>query len=386
MLARLTPVRDRVGITRVADVTGLDRIGVPVVAVCRPRNRSLAVHQGKGLTLAAARVSGIMESIERFCGEYFRGPDRMASYAELAADGETIEIGLWPVPSSAVRDADAKIGWTAGYDLMTESDVWVPYPVVHFDKRAPGPPGADSFHNTSTGLASGATYAEALLHALSEIVERDALTLWRLLPAFHQATTRVLLASVSDPACHGLIAAIEAAGLGCGIWNLTNEIEVPVFLCRIVEPRDDGFRPSDLVDGVGCHPCREIALSRAVTEAIQIRATAISGSRNDLFRRFYHTPDAAGIAAARASIAGTAAGRPFETSPTFAGDSPADDLGHLLSRLRPHVKHVIAVDVTHEETRGVPAVRVLVPELEDGEDMERYAPRRRAVAAYLGRP
>jgi ribosomal protein S12 methylthiotransferase accessory factor len=195
----------------------------------------------------------------------------------------------------------------------------------------------------------------------------------------------VSLASVSDPSCHELLAALEAAGLGCGIFNLGSEIEVPVFLCRIVEFRDDGFRPSDLVDGVGCHPCREIALSRAITEAIQIRATAISGSRNDLFRRFYRRPDAAGIAAARASLADPAAGRPFGACPTFAGEAPADDLRHLIARLRPHVKHVIAVDVTHEGAGGVPAVRVLVPELEDGEDMEGYRPRRRAVAAYLGR-
>ncbi len=36
------------GITRVADVTGLDHVGVPVVAVYRPNARSLVTAQGKG--------------------------------------------------------------------------------------------------------------------------------------------------------------------------------------------------------------------------------------------------------------------------------------------------------------------------------------------------
>ena len=43
---RLAPV---MGITRVANVTGLDSVGIPVVMVCRPNSRSVAVSQGKGI-------------------------------------------------------------------------------------------------------------------------------------------------------------------------------------------------------------------------------------------------------------------------------------------------------------------------------------------------
>ena len=52
------------GITRIANVTGLDRTGIPVVMVVRPNARSVAVSQGKGLTLAAAKASGVMEAAE----------------------------------------------------------------------------------------------------------------------------------------------------------------------------------------------------------------------------------------------------------------------------------------------------------------------------------
>src|ERR1700683_2893370 len=63
-LARVLPLAPRMGITRVAVLTGLDVLGVPVVAATRPNSRSIAVHQGKGVTLAAAKASAVMEAVE----------------------------------------------------------------------------------------------------------------------------------------------------------------------------------------------------------------------------------------------------------------------------------------------------------------------------------
>src|SRR5947199_10190096 len=57
---RFLPV---MGITRTADITGLDVIGLPVVTVCRPNSRAVTVSLGKGHGLAAARAAGVMESI-----------------------------------------------------------------------------------------------------------------------------------------------------------------------------------------------------------------------------------------------------------------------------------------------------------------------------------
>jgi ribosomal protein S12 methylthiotransferase accessory factor YcaO len=48
-LDRLKPLLPEFGITRIADVTGLDTIGIPVMTVVRPLARSLSVSQGKGL-------------------------------------------------------------------------------------------------------------------------------------------------------------------------------------------------------------------------------------------------------------------------------------------------------------------------------------------------
>ena len=63
-VAPVRPFLAAMGITRVANVTGLDHVGIPVVMVCRPNSWSLAVSQGEGLDLAAAEASGLMEAIE----------------------------------------------------------------------------------------------------------------------------------------------------------------------------------------------------------------------------------------------------------------------------------------------------------------------------------
>src|SRR5262245_14339336 len=44
---RLTALMPSCGMTRLADITGLDRIGVPVAMVARPNAQSVSVSQGK---------------------------------------------------------------------------------------------------------------------------------------------------------------------------------------------------------------------------------------------------------------------------------------------------------------------------------------------------
>ncbi len=80
-LARVRPHLASMGITRIANVTGLDRTGVPVVMVCRPNARSLAVSQGKGLTLDAAKASGVMEAIELYHAERIELPLKLGALA-----------------------------------------------------------------------------------------------------------------------------------------------------------------------------------------------------------------------------------------------------------------------------------------------------------------
>ena len=62
---RVSPVLSRLGITRVAKQTSLDRIGVPVWCACTPNAKAIVIAQGKGIDDDAARTSAVMEAVER---------------------------------------------------------------------------------------------------------------------------------------------------------------------------------------------------------------------------------------------------------------------------------------------------------------------------------
>ena len=60
----ISPLIHDFGITRLIDLTKLDRIGFPCYSATRPMGRSVCVSCGKGVTHQDAKVSALMESIE----------------------------------------------------------------------------------------------------------------------------------------------------------------------------------------------------------------------------------------------------------------------------------------------------------------------------------
>ena len=60
-----------IGVTRVANVTHLDKLRIPVALAMRPNSRLLATAQGKGVTSELAKISALMESIRNLaCGKF----------------------------------------------------------------------------------------------------------------------------------------------------------------------------------------------------------------------------------------------------------------------------------------------------------------------------
>src|SRR4051795_11994988 len=64
-LARVRPLMARMGITRLGNITGLDRIGIPVAVAVRPNSRSVSVSQGKGLDSGQGVGSGAVGACGR---------------------------------------------------------------------------------------------------------------------------------------------------------------------------------------------------------------------------------------------------------------------------------------------------------------------------------
>jgi ribosomal protein S12 methylthiotransferase accessory factor len=382
-VARVLPMMRAAGITRVADVTGLDSIGIPVVMVCRPNSRSVSVAQGKGLDLDAARASGLMESLEQWHAEHIVRPLRFATAAELAPRHRLADIAGLPRLSIGSFHPHRKLLWIEGEDLLDGGSRWLPLEVVHTDYTLPLPPGSGCFLTTSTGLASGNDRVEAVLHGLYEVIERDAVALWHAGGPARRRQTRLDLETVDDPACRDLLARFDRAGIAVGVWDASSEIGLPVFVAEIVDRDPDPCRVLYVSSGQGCHRSRAIALSRALTEAAQSRLTIISGARDDVDRTSYQRFRAPGlIAAALAEIEQVGAPqRSFGAAADGFSERLDEDLEVVLGALRAAgLGQVVVVDLTRPEL-GLPVVRVVVPGLESMWDAPGYAPGPRAQKA-----
>ena len=359
-LARIEPLRERFGISRLAMITGLDRIGVPVALAIRPNTRSVAVSVGKGLDHIAARVSALMEAIEFAHAEQIDRPLLLASAEEIGDSRATVPLDLLPLEPGASLSDRQRFLWIEGVDLLAGGDVWLPYELVHAHYAWPPLPGAGTFAATTNGLASGNSLDEAICHGLCETIERDCLSLWQMAPEEVRGETLLDIASIDDPAAVQLIGRLRATGFGVALWDITSDLGVPAFNCLIVDRQSDDGHPGS---GSGCHPDRRVALSRALLEAIQVRATYISGSRDDIQRHEYDLAHFRTFQRAYERMTGRPRQR-FDAIDFRVFDTHAEDIDWLLSRLRDAgLPSAVVCDLSKEGT-GVAVARVVVPGLE----------------------
>ncbi|WP_045739081.1 YcaO-like family protein [Xanthomonas sp. MUS 060] len=355
----------RLGITRLANVTGLDRIGLPVCVAIRPNARSLATSQGKGETLEAAMVSALMESLELWHAEHLQLPVRIGTVEEMGGGQHVLSMTHAPIRSDATFDPARAIAWVQGWDLSADSACWIPYELVSMNlvRQAGSTP---VFLESTNGLSSGNHLAEALCHALCEVIERDAMSLWRLYDEDQRKQRQLDLRSVNDPTLRAIIDILADKGIVVGAWDITSDVGTPTFNCVILEdPASPDWRPIPAYFGAGTHLDPVVALSRAIHEAIQSRLTAISGSRDDIFQADYvrggNRDDHLWMINALTNPPGTL---PFLVSSAVSCTYVQNDVIILLEQLRRvGIRQVVAVDLTCEDI-GVPVVKVVVPELE----------------------
>jgi ribosomal protein S12 methylthiotransferase accessory factor len=281
---RVLPKLTRFGITRVADVTGLDTIGIPVAMAVRPLAKTLSVSQGKGQSLLLAKVSAAMEAIELWHAEYVSLPTLRRN-----VPGEQLNLSygvrdLAEVAGSLVTDV-TPLDWVRGTGLVTQRTVPVPRSVVSLvgpDEKTWMPAG---FVWSSNGLASGNSVEEAALHALYEIVERDAVA------ALPPQEFGVAIDAREIAECDGaaLVEMIRQSGASLAVYHVPSRIGVPCYSVRLWSA---DFPITSI--GFGAHLDSGVALSRAITEAAQSRLTVIAGSRDDIPALYDLVRDGAG--------------------------------------------------------------------------------------------
>lgn len=362
-LDRMRPWLRKLGVTRLANVTGLDVLGIPTVVAVRPNGRSLSVTQGKGLSLEAAKASALMEACELWHAEQVRLPLRWAPVGAIREAG-TLDVDRLPrmVPQ---LDADAGCCWVEGLELFSGADTPVPYELVHMDLTLPLPPGSGLFALGSNGLASGNHLEEALVHGLCEVIERDARTLFFLAPERVRASRRLRLDTLPDGVCRDLVEHFKSADLMLAAWDITHDVAVPAYLAAAIETTDDTFRAVGMAYGSGCHPDARVAWTRALTEVAQARLTRISGARDDILQEdFDALRSRETIRRDRAALEQQQPYLAFDERLSHVHATFEEDVQHILRAL--HVvglRQVVAVDLSRSGW-PVRVLRVVVPGLE----------------------
>jgi ribosomal protein S12 methylthiotransferase accessory factor len=267
---------------------------------------------------------------------------------------------------------DLPILWIEGRNLLNDAPIWLPYELVHTRYTLPLPSGSGCFPASSNGLASGNHILEAINHGIAEVVERDSTALWNHLDQAGRVRTRIDPSTINDADCARVLDQLERAGFAVALWDTTTDVGIAAFYCLITDRWHENAHSGA---GAGAHPSRAVALLRALTEAIQVRTTYITGSRDDL-RPDEFTPPAIARKLWRAQTLMGQGGAPrnFRDVPTWESRTCADDLAWMLDRLRAvGIAEVVAVDLTRPEI-GLPVVRVVIPGLEGPDDHDRYVP------------
>jgi ribosomal protein S12 methylthiotransferase accessory factor len=306
---RLKALAARCGVTRLADVTGLDDIGLPVWQAVRPAGRSLSVHQGKGRTHLDAQIGALSEAIECDCGERLQADGPRARFDDLSPS----ERGPALSDYARVRELApprAKTLWCEATDIVGGGRHYLPHALISLDltrRREPW------FERSSTGMGAGARETDALLTALCELIERDAVGEWERAPPIDRMATELEPGELPFGWFVELRERLRRSGASLRLFAPEAVIPLPAFVCWVEGPERFGRRWRRF-GGSGAHPDPETALFRAVAEALQSRLTFIAGVRDDMLPSSYERDRQQSLAALPPLPPGSA-GRGWETLP-----------------------------------------------------------------------
>lgn len=350
------------GITRITEITHLDRIGIPVFSAIRPlaAEGAVSIYAGKGATLSQAKASAIMEAFERYSAERQESDDGRIIFGKMDSIAEEVVNPISLILPNRLQSNPAvtRIEWIEAVNMKTGSKIWVPANAVfhpYVTRNA-----SHIFKSNTNGLASGNVLEEAILQALCEIIERDA---WSFFEVFKNKV-RLDVSNCDNEIINDFLTKFEDAGIELTLLDLTSDVGV----CTIAAVADDVKLkdPALLTMGIGTHLNPEIAVIRAISEVAQSRATQIHGTREDTVRADFmrkagydrmkrinkHWFDDSGEI------------KDLNLLNDLSSDDISKDIGSILDLLdNVGCSDVYFVDLTREEV-GVPVVRVIVPGME----------------------
>ena len=351
------------GITRIADITDLDRIGLPVYTAIRPTAEygGVSIYGGKGISKEHAKASAMMEGFERYSGERQDSDESIVKTVneldEKYIDPKSLNLSK----EFEKRDIDEiPLEWSRAHDLVTDDDYLIPtnaiyHPYTHGDDVE------SLFKSNTNGLASGNILEEAILHGIFEVIERDA---WSIFELTHKNYSQINLDTIESDIVNETIDRFTSKGINIKLMDFTADIKVPTIAASADDTitKDAGL----LTLGIGTHLDPEVAILRALTEVAQSRATQINGAREDTVRadfareagyermkrinKFYFKQEEEQINLSD-----------IENKSTTSIDEDLEIVKEEL--VSNEIEHVLYYDLTRPEL-DVNVVRVIIPEME----------------------
>ena len=274
------------GVTRVAEITHLDRVGIPVYSAIRPgaAEGAVSIYAGKGATKPQAKASAMMESFERYSAEL--QDDSNQKFINGVFECSEDELNRYVRPSTLILPnllfdpESAEMEWVISTNLKDDTNVMVPANAVYHPYIPER--GVKLFQSNTNGLASGNRLEEAVFHGMMEVVERDA---WSIFESKHQSKPEINCENTQNKIIKNIFTLFNDAGIHVKLVDLTADVEITT----VAAVSDDTVLkdPALLTLGVGTHLDPEVAVIRALTEVAQSRATQIHGTREDTIRAVF---------------------------------------------------------------------------------------------------
>jgi len=409
-LTEIIPLCRKIGVTRLSDITYMDKLYIPNYSAILPGTEdSIWVYSGKGPTKASAKVSALMEAIERYSSLSNNYPRSFiqGTYAQLSKSYNKVlhpDEVVEPV-NQAYNDRDFIMDFLPGFDLLTNEKVIVPAQLA-LSKYSAKPPAMSAFpYSHTNGLASGNVLEEAICHALCEVIERDASSIADLCASSipYSILEKIRNSVEEENGVHVQIVAEDKFVDDSNIFpdvdiseiaeefepikflvKRFNDANIPLLIKDITQ-KDIGiatFVASSIewishnygyfAKGYGTHPDARIALIRAITEVSQTRAGNIQGARDDLKKIQYRENDEIYkrkwqfMPASSSSLTGKDNSKliNFSKIKTHLNKGILDDIKLILNSLKKaDLKRAIIVYLTNSHV-GIPVVRAIVPGLE----------------------
>ena len=255
---------EETGITDFLEITGKDRLGIPVWCTIRPKERRGKITAGAGITTADARCAAMMGTIERYSSTYSGGTMDIASYEEV---GLTRAVDPEELILPRKTEIGEKLHWVPGQDILHDEQVYIPANAVYHPYDPVGMAN-QLFRSDPNGLGAGNVAEEAIIHGIYEVIERDALSRGEK----NKLLGKHFLPEPETPA-ETLMETFAAEGIEVTMWLLNDTYGIPT----IAAVADDTVTqdPFMIMMAASAHPDPGVAAACTLLKLARNRASQI---------------------------------------------------------------------------------------------------------------